>query len=138
MPLPAPPLRPLLPALLGLLLALGPTAAPAAESLGTFRTQPNDQGQTGLVEFRDCGGRLCGRLVRSFDASGHEIASKNIGRDIVAGMTDQGGGRFGGGTIWDPGSDRTYRSKMRLEGDRLSVSGCVAVFCKSQVWTRAR
>ncbi len=126
-----------LPALVAaLLLAAG--AAQADGISGTFRTQANDQGQSGLVQFYDCGGKYCGKLVRSFDKSGKEIPSKNTGRNIVANMTEAGGGKFSGGTIWDPGSGKTYKSKMQLQGDVLNVSGCVAVFCKTQKWTRAQ
>jgi len=125
-------------ALLAALLLAGATAAQAQGIDGTFQTQPNDQGQIGMVQFYDCGGKYCGKLVRSFDTSGEEIPSKNVGRNIVADMTDQGNGKFGGGTIWDPGSDKTYKSKMQLDGKTLDVSGCVAVFCKTQKWTRAR
>jgi len=125
-------------ALLAALLLAGATAAQAQGIDGTFQTQPNDQGQIGMVQFYDCGGKYCGKLVRSFDTSGKEIPSKNVGRNIVADMTDQGNGKFGGGTIWDPGSDKAYRSKMQLDGKTLDVSGCVAVFCKTQKWTRAR
>ena len=53
-------------------------------------------------------------------------------------MVSEGGGKFSGGTIWDPGADKTYRSKMELNGNRLSVSGCVAVFCKTQTCTKVR
>lgn len=112
-------------------------AAQAQGISGVFRTQPNDQGQTGLVQFYACGAGFCGKLVRSFDKAGKEIASKNTGKNIVAGMIDKGNGKFSGGTIWDPGADKTYRSKMQLDGKTLNVSGCVAVFCRTQKWTRA-
>ncbi|MTH78630.1 DUF2147 domain-containing protein [Paracoccus aestuariivivens] len=105
---------------------------------GTYQTEPNDYGQVGHVQFLDCGGKLCGKLVRSFDKAGKPISSPNTGRNIVADMSDQGGGKFSGGTIWDPGSGKTYKSKMQLEGDKLNVSGCVAVFCKTQTWTRLK
>ncbi|MTH33104.1 DUF2147 domain-containing protein [Paracoccus limosus] len=113
-------------------------AAMADGISGTFRTQPNDQGQAGLVEFYDCGGKYCGKLIKSFDKAGAELKTKNTGKNIVANMTDNGGGSFSGGTIWDPGADRTYRSKMVLSGNTLKVSGCIAVFCRTQTWTRAR
>lgn len=120
------------------LFALTASAAQAGGISGIYQTQPNDQGQIGLVQFYDCGGKYCGKLVRSFDSAGKEITSKNTGKNIVANMSDDGNGKFSGGTIWDPGSDKTYKSKMQLSGKTLSVSGCVAVFCKTQKWTQAR
>ena len=95
-------------------------------------------GNVGMVEFYDCGGKYCGRLVRSFDKAGKQIKSPHDGKNIVAGMADEGGGKFSGGTIWDPGADKTYKSKMQLDGKTLNVSGCVAVFCKTQQWVRVK
>jgi uncharacterized protein (DUF2147 family) len=119
-----------------LTLAAGAVQAEAID--GIFRTQANDDGNVGLVQFYDCGGRYCGKLIRSFDRSGKEIASPNTGKNIVSGMKDDGGGKFSGGTIWDPGADKTYKSKMRLQGGALDVSGCIAVFCRTQHWTRVK
>ena len=53
-------------------------------------------------------------------------------------MTDDGGGSFSGGTIWDPGADKTYKSKMTIEGKVLKVSGCISVFCRTQTWKRLK
>ncbi len=120
------------------LLALAGTAANAQGIDGIFQTQANDDGNVGMVEFYDCGGKYCGRLIKSFDKSGKEIQSPHTGKNIVANMSDNGGGKFSGGTIWDPGADKTYKSKMQLNGKALDVSGCIAVFCKTQHWVRAR
>lgn len=119
-------------------LALAAGAAQAEGIDGIFQTQANDQGNVGMVQFYDCGGKYCGKLVKSFDKSGKEIASPHAGQNIVAGMTDDGGGAFSGGTIWDPGADKTYRSKMQLNGKALDVSGCIAVFCRTQHWVRVK
>ena len=43
-------------------------AAMAQEISGIFQTQANDDGNVGMVEFYDCGGKFCGRLVKSFNA----------------------------------------------------------------------
>lgn len=123
---------------LAALLILAGAAAHAEGISGTFQTQPNDDGNIGMVEFYDCGGKYCGKLVNSFDKSGKKISSDADGKNIVANMTDNGGGKFSGGTIWDPGADKTYKSKMQLNGKTLNVSGCVAVFCKTQKWSRAK
>lgn len=130
--------RTVLAAALALSAMLPGGAAMAQEISGIFQTQANDDGNVGMVEFYDCGGKFCGRLVKSFNAQNQEISSPFTGRNIVANMVSEGGGKFSGGTIWDPGADKTYRSKMELSGNRLSVSGCVAVFCKTQTWTKVR
>ena len=123
---------------LAAILALTATVSHAEGISGIFQTQANDDGNVGFVEFYDCGGKFCGKLIRSFDKAGKEISSPNAGKNIVAGMTEDGNGKFSGGTIWDPGADKTYKSKMKLDGKTLSVSGCVTVFCKTQTWTRVK
>lgn len=120
-------------------LTLAAGAAQAEGIDGIFQTQANDQGNIGMVQFYDCGGKYCGKLVKSFDKSGKEIASPHTGKNIVAGMSDDGGGKFSGGTIWDPGADKTYKSTMQLDGKTLNVKGCiVAPLCKSHRWTRVK
>ena len=123
---------------LAAVLTLAATMGHAAGIDGIFQTQANDDGNVGFVEFYDCGGKFCGKLIRSFDKAGKEISSSNTGKNIVAGMSEDGNGKFSGGTIWDPGADKTYKSKMKLDGKTLSVSGCVTVFCKTQTWTRVK
>lgn len=120
------------------ILVLAATGAQADGISGLFQTQANDQGNVGMVQFYDCGGKYCGKLVKSFDKAGREVASPHTGKNIVANMTDDGGGKFSGGTIWDPGADKTYKSKMQLAGKSLNVSGCVAVFCRTQKWTQLK
>lgn len=112
--------------------------AQAQDISGIFQTQANDEGNFGFVQFYDCGGKYCGRLVKSFNAQKQEIQSPNNGKNIVANMTSDGGGKFSGGTIWDPGANKTYKSKMTLSGNNLSVSGCIAVFCKTQAWVKVQ
>ena len=121
-----------------LAIILGAGAAQADGISGIFQTQANDDGNIGMVQFYDCGGKYCGKLIKSFDANRTEISSPNTGRNIVADMTDEGGGKFSGGTIWDPGSGKTYKSKMTLNGNDLAVSGCVAVFCRTQNWVKVQ
>ena len=53
-------------------------------------------------------------------------------------MKIRGNGRYRGGKIWAPDRDKTYKSKMLLDGDVLSVSGCVLVICRDQTWTPRR
>ncbi|TWI29453.1 DUF2147 domain-containing protein [Paracoccus sulfuroxidans] len=120
------------------LALLAGTMAHADGISGIFQTQANDEGNIGMVQFYDCGGKFCGKLVKSFDAAGNEISSPHTGKNIVANMSDDGGGKFSGGTIWDPGADKTYRSKMELKGANLAVSGCVAIICRTQNWIKVQ
>ncbi len=119
------------------ILALSGATASADPVLGTWRTQPDDDGNFGLVRMAPCDGKVCGTLMRSYGPGGAPIASAVTGRRIVDGMSPNGGGAYSGGTIYAPDRDRTYRSKMALAGDRLEVSGCVGPICRSQSWSRA-
>jgi len=121
----------------GLAVAMaGPALADPV--FGTWKTKPDDNGNFGHVEMKACGAKICGTLVKSFDGSGAETASDNIGRKIVWDMSPKGGGAYGGGKIWAPDRDKTYRSKMSLKGSTLAVSGCVlgGVICRSSNWAR--
>jgi len=112
-------------------------AAWADPVTGTWRTQPDDNGNFGLVEIAACGTALCGTLGESFDSSGQKLDSAHQGRQIVWDMTPQGDGRYRGGKIWAPDRDKTYNSRMTLTGDTLKVEGCVLGICRGQTWTRA-
>lgn len=117
------------------MLAAG--AAHADGALGNWKTQPDDNGNYGIIAMSNCGGKLCGTLTRSFDASGNALQSPNNGRMIVSNMAANGGGQYSGGTIYAPDRDRTYRSKMTLSGDTLTVAGCIGPICRNQNWTRS-
>ena len=60
------------------------------------------------------------------------------GMTILWNLTSDGTASWSGGTILDPANGKTYKSKMKLDGKTLSVSGCVTVFCKTQTWTRVK
>jgi uncharacterized protein (DUF2147 family) len=127
-------------ALAAALIALAVPAFAADPAEGIWRTRPDDNGNFGHVEIASCGAKLCGTLIRAFDSSGHEIDSPNIGRQIVWDMVADGEGSYRDGKIWAPDRDKTYRSKMELTGDTLSVSGCVlgGMICRASEWTRER
>ncbi|MCC5986716.1 MAG: DUF2147 domain-containing protein [Pararhodobacter sp.] len=118
----------------GLALALPAMADPV---LGHWRTAPDDNNNTGIVEIAPCDDRICGTLIEAYDGEGQPMSSPNVGRLIVWDMEPRGGGRYRSGRVWAPDRDQTYSARMELSGDRLSVSGCVLVFCREAIWTRA-
>lgn len=121
----------------GVLVALGLAGAAAADPvLGTWKTQVDD-GAYAHVTFSTCGVAICGVIARTFNAQG-EYRSPNLGRRLVWDMLPKGAGSYKGGRIWQPSTDKIYRSKMSLDGDRLRVSGCVGPLCKKQVWSRVK
>lgn len=123
---------------LAVAVAVLSNAASAQGISGTFVTAPDDEGNTGHIQFAPCGETYCGTLIASFDASGQPFDADTIGKNIVWDMVDLGEGRFKGGRIWDPGADKTYRSKMVLEGHTLKVSGCIGPICRKRIWTRLK
>ena len=115
-----------------LMLSAGIAAADPVE--GVWKTQVDD-GAYAHVTMGPCGGKICGTISRTFNASG-EYKSANIGRKLVWDMEASGGGKYANGKIWQPSSDKVYRSKMVLSGNTLKVSGCVGPICKKQTWSR--
>lgn len=115
-------------------------AALADPAEGVWKTKPDDNGNFGHVEITPCGAAICGTLIKSFDASGTEMASENVGKRIVWDMVAKGGGAYGGGKVWAPDRNKTYNSKMELKGDRLAVSGCVlgGIICRASDWNRVK
>lgn len=105
---------------------------------GVWRTAPDDNGNTGHVEVAPCGDALCGTLVRALDASGAEIASPDIGRQIISETRPRGDGSYRG-KVWSPDRDQTYNARLQLNGDEVAVSGCVLGICRDGgTWQRVR
>ena len=119
----------------GLVLGLAGSGA-ADPVLGTWKTQ-EDEGAFAHVAMETCGGAICGTIARTFRAEG-EYSSPNIGKPLLWDMQSQGDGRYNSGRIWQPSTDKVFKSKMALSGDVLNVSGCWGPICKRQVWTRVR
>lgn len=121
--------------ILAVLAAIVAGAASADPVLGTWQTEVDD-GAYAHVELVPCSGKVCGTIERTFNAQG-EYASPNKGRMIVIDMTARGNGRYDG-QVWRPSNDRIYQGKIVLDGDTLTLSGCVAggLLCSGQSWSR--
>ena len=130
-----------------LLLALLPGTAAAAPSVtGDWLVEDRNA----VVTIAPCGPSICGRITRILRRepgwNGTDVNNPDPklrtrpvqGLAILTGFKPDGGG-ITGGRIYDPNSGRTYRSKVSLNADgSLKVSGCIAMFCRAQRWTRAR
>ena len=123
--------------LLTLVATVGFAGAAFADPLeGVWRTPADDNGASGLVQVAPCGAALCGTLTQAFDSSGAQIESANIGRQIIFDTTPDGDGAYRG-QVWSPDRDKTYNSRLQLNGDSLAVSGCVFGICRDGgTWTR--
>lgn len=106
------------------------------------------EGGQAVVAIKPCGNSVCGSIERIVKATPGapttDVKNPNpalrsrpfVGLTILSGFTQQG--EEWRGQIYDPKSGRTYRSVLKASGNALEVKGCVAVFCRSQNWTRAR
>ena len=136
-------LRSLIPAL----ASVGIAGAALAGPEGVWLTE----GGKSHVEIRQCGEELCGAIVwlrepRNEDGSvkldknnkDEALRSRAIlGLELLSGFPAGGDGPWEGGRIYNPENGKTYRSKLRLKDDgALRVSGCVFIFCETQIWTR--
>lgn len=124
--------------LAAVVMAMTAGGAMAEPLLGTWRTAPDDNGNTGLIQVAPCGAQICGTLVKSFDGAGKEMSSPNTGKMIISETVNAGGGAYKG-KVWSPDRNKTYNSRLELNGDSLKVSGCVLGICRDGgSWTRVK
>ena len=96
-------------------------AAQAADPIVGKWKRPNGI----IVAFSPCGGGFCASPVTGPNAG------KSAGK-----LSATGDGRYKG-TLTDLESGKTYTGKGSINGNTLSISGCVlAVLCKSESWVR--
>lgn len=112
-------------------VATGAIADPAS---GIWKTETGETGGYLHVQVAPCGAQICGTILKVFNSDN----TSSEGKPIIWDMDIDGSGKYSGGRIWAPDVDKTYRSKMRLSGNTLKVSGCVGPICRSQNWTRVQ
>jgi uncharacterized protein (DUF2147 family) len=115
-----------------------PGLALAADPLeGRWLTAPDDDGNRGIIQVAPCGGKLCGVVIGAILPSGEQVAEGGaIGRQIIWDTENRGNGVYRG-KVYAPDRDQTYNSKLMLEGNGLSVSGCVIGVCREGgIWQR--
>lgn len=119
--------------LAGLVISASMAAAAYAEpATGLWKTEVGETGGFLHVKIAPCGANICGTIDKVVNNDNDTI----VGRKIIWDMGADGSGKYSGGKIWAPDTDKTYRSKLRLNGNTLKVSGCVGPICRSQNWTR--
>lgn len=117
-------------------------AATPASIAGRWKT---DDGKA-VVAMAPCGARMCGRIERLFikQPAGGQLDERNpdaakrgrkvTGLQIYWDLAPDGDGWKGQG--YSPEDGRYYKAHLRVKGDRLTMKGCVAVFCRTVTWTR--
>ena len=118
-------------------LAFSSLPALADPLVGLWKTDVDD-GAYAYVDIHSCGAGFCGTITRTFNSDG-EYQSPNIGKDIIRGMEPAGSGKYAG-NVWRPSNGKIYIGKINLNGDSLTMKGCVAggLICKGSTWTRVQ
>jgi uncharacterized protein (DUF2147 family) len=106
-------------------------SAHAAEPYGTW-LRPSTGTQ---VNFYNCGGKLCGKVVAVKD----ESRKGEIGKVLMHGAVKSGDNKWQGDLL-DVSSGKTYSRVVTLEGPTaLNLKGCVAsIICSGETWTRVK
>ena len=119
--------------------AMCATTALADPVFGTWKTIPDDYGNFGHIKVAQCGSKICGTLVKSFDSAGKQVSSEHVGKKIIWDMKTAGNGSYAEGKVWAPDRDKTYNSKMTLSGNSLKIKGCIFGICRDGgTWTRVQ
>jgi uncharacterized protein (DUF2147 family) len=107
------------------------SAANAAEPYGTW-VRPSTGTQ---VNFYNCGGKLCGKVVAVKD----ESRKGEIGKLIMHGAVKSGDNKWQGDLL-DLSSGKTYSGVVTVEGPTaLNLKGCVAsIICSGETWTKVK
>lgn len=124
---------------LAITAALVALSAPAFAGgiMGVWQTEKDDNGNYGHIKVAPCGALICGTLIKGFSSDGSTGPSAHIGKKIIWDMKDTGNGSFSGGKVWAPDRDKTYKSKMQLNGNTLNVKGCIGPICRDGgTWTK--
>ncbi len=123
--------------LMGLAVVAGLTApAYAADPAGVWLTGPDKKGQVAHVRAAPCGPAFCGQIIKVFNAAGKSVNAPTVGKRVFWDMTGARG--VFSGRAYVPAHNRNYNAKMRVDGNRMKVSGCLGPVCQSQVWTRVK
>jgi uncharacterized protein (DUF2147 family) len=129
-----------------LALALPASAQRGGSIAGRWRT---DDGKA-VITVAPCSAgatTMCGRISRFLvaepaggarDGNNPDRALRTrplMGVQILSNLTREGNSWTGRG--YSPEEGRNFNATVRVENGRLNVRGCVAVFCRTVVWTRA-
>jgi uncharacterized protein (DUF2147 family) len=123
--------------------ATPPLSAQSGAGLaGEWRTDDN----TAIIRFAPCGQTMCGSIARfigntpagQLDENNPDRALRSrrvLGLSIFTGLTRNGNAWVGRG--YDPKQGRNFNVTLTPAAARLTVRGCVAVFCQTKIFTRA-
>lgn len=127
---------------LALIIYSSSSVAAPHEVFGTYLTEEQDS----HIQIADCGdGSPCGRVVwldptKLGGGLKPEDVKTKAGEPVLGLLMLQGFKRkssdWRNGTIYAPGKDKTYSSRLeRLDDGTLQVKGCISFLCQTQIWT---
>ena len=135
------------------LLALGlPLVASAADNspIGRWKTLDDETGKVMTIAevYQAQNGKLAAKIVEAVDPSaatcsncgGAKKGKPTVGMPILWNLSPMNGG-WGGGEGYKPSKDMTFKAKsVKLVdgGNKLEVTGCKFVICKTATWVRVR
>ena len=127
-----------------MLIAFGlviPMSAFAGGADGVWKTESGKDGGYLYVSIAPCASDsslTCGTITEAFNSNGKDPGYANLGKPIVMDMKADASGEYSGGKIWDPQSNKTYKSKMSISGETMTVKGCIGPICSGQTWTKIK
>ncbi|MFK7942177.1 MAG: DUF2147 domain-containing protein [Paracoccaceae bacterium] len=124
-----------------IVLAFAVAAGPAVANdvFGIWQTEKNNEGKYLEVEVHACEAdpaKVCGTIVAAKGGAEQSV----VGKPMIWDMAVDAANEWDDGKIWKPDDDEVYSSQMQLEGNTLTVSGCVlgGLICRSQAWPRVK
>ena len=127
-----------------MLIAFGlvmPMSVFAGGADGVWKTESGKDGGYLYVSIAPCSSDsslTCGTITEAFNSNGKDPGYANLGKPIVMDMKADASGEYSGGKIWDPQSNKTYKSKMSISGETMTVKGCIGPICSGQTWTKIK
>lgn len=127
---------------LAVLAAVPAVAATPAPIAGRWAT---DDGKA-IVDIYSCGSNMCGRVHKLLikEPAGGQRDERNPdkakrgqkihGLQIYWNLAADGNAWKGKG--YSPEDGRYYDALMRSSGNKITMKGCVSVFCRTITWTR--
>lgn len=124
--------------------------ASAAQSPGNIAGNWRADNGRAIIAIGPCSSAsaaLCGRISRFLvaepeggarDSNNPDRALRNrslLGVQVFTDLTRDGNSWTGRG--YSPEDGRHFNATLTTQGNRLSVRGCVAIFCRTRVMTRA-
>lgn len=132
-----------------LIFSSGAMAGDPAEGYW-YTIDDEDNKKASIVKLEAKNGKLVGKIVKILDPKDRDKLCQDcpdnfkdkpiVGLQFMWGLNKEGAGKWRSGRILDPKSGSVYKSKLDVEGDKLTVRGYIGVswIGRSQTWERMK